>query len=84
LERRYADQLGSHAVAGVSVVCRQTLQSSGGYPLIEAATPLPDYYVRETSATKHNQNKRAQTEQATETKPSALRIDAAVVRVARL
>ena len=41
----YLDQLGSHAAAGVDVVCRQTLENSGGYPLIENLDPLPDYWL---------------------------------------
>ena len=41
----YLDQLGSHAAAGVSVVCRQTLESSAGYPLVENYLPLPDYWL---------------------------------------
>lgn len=32
----YLDQLGSFAVNGVNVFCRQTLESSGGYPLLES------------------------------------------------
>jgi len=41
----YLDQLGSLAQAGVQVFCRQTLESSGGYPLLEKYLPLPDYWV---------------------------------------
>ena len=40
----YVDQLGSHAREGVSVMCRQTLENRGGYPLLENYQPLPDYW----------------------------------------
>eukprot|EP00966_Prymnesium_polylepis_P182214 4221553-Prymnesium_polylepis.1 len=54
----YLDQLGALAVQNVSVFLRQTLLSSGGYPLVELSksaskrisargavvTPLPDYW----------------------------------------
>ena len=41
----YMDQLGSLAAAGVKVFCRQTLESSKGYPLLENYVPLPDYWI---------------------------------------
>eukprot|EP00039_Didymoeca_costata_P008579 m.113685 g.113685 ORF g.113685 m.113685 type:complete len:581 (-) comp14143_c0_seq2:151-1893(-) len=41
----YLDQLGSFAVNGVNVFCRQTLESNGGYPLLENYQPLPDYWI---------------------------------------
>merc|ERR1711971_547031 len=39
------DQLGSLAVAGVKVFCRQTLEATKGYPLLENYVPLPDYWI---------------------------------------
>ena len=48
----YLDQLGQLAALNVSVFLRQTMISSGGYPLIESGAgaggiplPLPDYYI---------------------------------------
>lgn len=41
----YLDQLGSHALAGVNVMCRQTLLANQGYPLLENYEPLPDLWL---------------------------------------
>ena len=41
----YLDELGSHAAVGVDMVLRQTLENSGGYPLLENYQPLPDYWL---------------------------------------